>query len=149
MNIISSNRKSSYLYHFITKYEAGIQLRGFEVKAIREGNVNIAESHVTVKNNEIYVIGMHIGEYSHSGYANHDPLRDKKLLMHKYEILKIQSKFVTQGIAIVPLKLYFKNGKAKIQIAVGKGKKNFDKRQVKKKRDWDREKRRIFSRSKK
>ena len=67
MNIISSNRKSSYLYHFITKYEAGIQLRGFEVKAIREGNVNIAESHVTVKNNEIYVIGMHIGEYSHSG----------------------------------------------------------------------------------
>ena len=139
MKIISSNRKSSYLYHFITKYEAGIQLRGFEVKAIREGNVNIAESHVTVKNNEIYVIGMHIGEYSHSGYANHDPLRDKKLLMHKYEILKIQSKFVTQGIAIVPLKLYFKNGKAKLQIALAKGKKKWDKRETIKKRDIDRE----------
>ena len=139
MNIISSNRKSSYLYHFITKYEAGIQLRGFEVKAIREGNVNIAESHVTVKNNEIYVIGMHIGEYSHSGYANHDPLRDKKLLMHKDEILKIQSKFVTQGIAIVPLKLYFKNGKAKLQIALAKGKKKWDKRETIKKRDIDRE----------
>ena len=139
MNIISSNRKSSYLYHFITKYEAGIQLRGFEVKAIREGNVNIAESHVTVKNNEIYVIGMHIGEYSHSGYANHDPLRDKKLLMHKDEILKIQSKFATQGIAIIPLKLYFKNGKAKLQIALAKGKKKWDKRETIKKRDIDRE----------
>ena len=139
MNIISSNRKSSYLYHFITKYEAGIQLRGFEVKAIREGNVNIAESHVTIKNNEIYVIGMHIGEYSHSGYANHDPLRDKKLLMHKYEILKIQSKFANQGIAIVPLKLYFKNGKAKLQIALAKGKKKWDKRETIKKRDIDRE----------
>ena len=139
MNIISSNRKSSYLYHFITKYEAGIQLRGFEVKAIREGNVNIAESHVTIKNNEIYVIGMHIGEYSHSGYANHDPLRDKKLLMHKYEILKIQSKFASRGIAIVPLKLYFKNGKAKLQIALAKGKKKWDKRETIKKRDMDRE----------
>ncbi len=139
MNIISSNRKSSYLYHFITKYEAGIQLRGFEVKAIREGNVNIAESHVTVKNNEIYVIGMHIGEYSHSGYAIHEPLRDKKLLMHKYEILKIQSQFATKGIAIVPLKLYFKNGKAKLQIALAKGKKNWDKRESIKKRDIDRE----------
>ena len=139
MNIISSNRKSSYLYHFITKYEAGIQLRGFEVKDIREGNVNIAESHVTIKNNEIYVIGMHIGEYSHSGYANHDPLRDKKLLMHKYEILKIQSKFASRGIAIVPLKLYFKNGKAKLQIALAKGKKKWDKRETIKKRDMDRE----------
>ena len=82
---------------------------------------------------------MHIGEYSHSGYANHDPLRDKKLLMHKYEILKIQSKFASRGIAIVPLKLYFKNGKAKLQIALAKGKKKWDKRETIKKRDMDRE----------
>jgi len=139
MNIISTNRKSSYLYDIISKFEVGIQLKGFEVKAIREGNVNITESHVTIKNNEIFIIGMHIGEYSHLGYANHDPLRDKKLLMHKYEILKIKSKFETKGFAIVPLKLYFKKGKAKIEIALSKGKKKWDKREAIKKRDIDRE----------
>tara|TARA_B100000902_G_scaffold23661_1_gene28477 strand:- start:1208 stop:1651 length:444 start_codon:yes stop_codon:yes gene_type:complete len=139
MNIISNNRKSSYLYSFIDKYEAGIQLKGFEVKAIREGNVNIAESYVNIKNNEIFIVGMHIGEYSHSGYATHDPTRERKLLMHKVEILKIKSKFETKGITIVPLKLYFKNGKAKLEIALAKGKKKWDKRETIKKRDIDRE----------
>tara|TARA_B100001142_G_scaffold52340_1_gene50145 strand:- start:35837 stop:36280 length:444 start_codon:yes stop_codon:yes gene_type:complete len=139
MNIISNNRKSSYLYSFIDKYEAGIQLKGFEVKAIREGNVNIAESYVNIKNNEIFIVGMHIGEYSHSGYATHDPTRERKLLMHKVEISKIKSKFETKGITIVPLKLYFKNGKAKLEIALAKGKKKWDKRETIKKRDIDRE----------
>lgn len=139
MNIISNNRKSSYLYSFIDKYEAGIQLKGFEVKAIREGNVNIAESYVNIKNNEIFIVGMHIGEYSHSGYATHDPTRERKLLMHKVEILKIKSKFETKGVTIVPLKLYFKNGKAKLEIALAKGKKKWDKRETIKKRDIDRE----------
>lgn len=139
MNIISNNRKSSYLYNFIDKYEAGIQLKGFEVKAIREGNVNIAESYVNIKNNEIFIVGMHIGEYSHSGYATHEPTRERKLLMHKVEISKIKSKFETKGITIVPLKLYFKKGKAKIEIALAKGKKKWDKRETIKKRDIDRE----------
>ena len=139
MNIISNNRKSSYLYNFIDKYEAGIQLKGFEVKAIREGNVNIAESYVNIKNNEIFIVGMHIGEYSHSGYASHEPTRERKLLMHKVEIFKIKSKFETKGITIIPLKLYFKNGKAKLEIALAKGKKKWDKRETIKKRDIDRE----------
>jgi|TARA_B110000263_G_scaffold244809_1_gene253381 SsrA-binding protein len=139
MNIILNNKKSNYLYNFIAKYEAGIQLKGFEVKAIREGNVNIAESYITIKNNEIFVIGMHIGEYSHSGYATHDPTRERKLLMHKVEISKIKTKFETKGIAIIPLKLYFKNGKAKLEIALAKGKKKWDKRETIKKRDIDRE----------
>jgi SsrA-binding protein len=139
MNIISNNRKSSYLYNFIDKYEAGIQLKGFEVKAIREGNVNIAESYVNIKNNEIFIVGMHIGEYSHSGYATHEPTRERKLLMHKVEISKIKSKFETKGITIVPLKLYFKKGLAKLEIALAKGKKKWDKRETIKKRDIDRE----------
>jgi SsrA-binding protein len=139
MNIISNNRKSNYLYNFIANYEAGIQLKGFEVKAIREGNVNIAESYITIKNNEIFVIGMHIGEYSHSGYTTHDPTRERKLLMHKIEISKIKTKFDTKGITIIPLKLYFKNGKAKLEIALAKGKKKWDKRETIKKRDMDRE----------
>jgi len=139
MNIISNNRKSSYLYNFIDKYEAGIQLKGFEVKAIREGNVNIAESYVNIKNNEIFIVGMHIGEYSHSGYVTHEPTRERKLLMHKVEISKIKSKFETKGITIVPLKLYFKKGKAKLEIALAKGKKKWDKRETIKKRDIDRE----------
>ena len=139
MNIISNNRKSYYLYNFIVKYEAGIQLKGFEVKAIREGNVNIAESYITIKNNEIFVIGMHIGEYSHSGYTTHNPTRERKLLMHKIEISKIKTKFETKGVTIIPLKLYFKNGKAKLEIALAKGKKKWDKRETIKKRDIDRE----------
>tara|TARA_B100000131_G_C17966233_1_gene552488 strand:- start:441 stop:884 length:444 start_codon:yes stop_codon:yes gene_type:complete len=139
MNIISNNRKSSYLYTFLDKYEAGIQLKGFEVKAIREGNVNIAEAYISIKNNEIFVIGMHVGEYSHSGYATHNPTRERKLLMHKVEISKIKSKFENKGITIIPLKLYFKNGKAKLEIALAKGKKKWDKRETIKRRDIDRE----------
>ena len=139
MNIISNNRKSSYLYTFLDKYEAGMQLKGVEVKAIREGNVNIAEAYISIKNNEIFVIGMHVGEYSHSGYATHNPTRERKLLMHKVEISKIKSKFENKGITIIPLKLYFKNGKAKLEIALAKGKKKWDKRETIKRRDIDRE----------
>ena len=93
----------------------------------------------SIKNNEIFIVGMHIGEYSHSGYATHEPTRERKLLMHKVEISKIKSKFETKGITIVPLKLYFKKGKAKIEIALAKGKKKWDKRETIKKRDIDRE----------
>tara|TARA_Y100000817_G_C16552650_1_gene409501 strand:- start:57 stop:497 length:441 start_codon:yes stop_codon:yes gene_type:complete len=139
MKIITNNRKASFLYHLISKYEAGIQLKGSEVKSIREGKINIKESYITIRNGEMFVIGMHIGEYSHSGYSTHDPLRDRKLLMNKAEILKIRRDFENKGKTIIPTKMYFKRGKVKIEIALAKGKKNWDKRESKKQKDIDRE----------
>ena len=139
MKIITNNRKASFLYHLISKYEAGIQLKGSEVKSIREGKINIKESYITIRSGEMFVIGMHIGEYSHSGYSTHDPLRDRKLLMNKAEIFKIRRDFENKGKTIIPTKMYFKRGKVKIEIALAKGKKNWDKRESKKQKDIDRE----------
>ena len=136
MKIIINNRQASFLYHLLETYEAGIQLKGSEVKSIREGNINIKESYVRIKNGEMFIIGMHIGEYSHKGYTSHDPIRDKKLLMHKDEIYKDSE---NKGKTIIPVKLYFRTGKLKIQIALAKGKKNWDKREAKKQKDIDRE----------
>jgi|TARA_B110000467_G_C17812185_1_gene210600 SsrA-binding protein len=139
MDIITQNRKASFLYHLISTYEAGIQLKGSEVKSIREGNINIKDSYVKIKNFEMFIVGMYIGEYSHKGYSTHEPTRERKLLMHKSEIEKIYKDFENKGKTIIPTKLYFKNGKAKIQIALAKGKKNWDKRDSKKQKDIDRE----------
>ena len=139
MKIITNNRKASFLYHLISKYEAGIQLKGSEVKSIREGKINIKESYITIRSGEMFVIGMHIGEYSHSGYSTHDPLRDRKLLMNKTEIFKIRRDFENKGKTIIPTKMYFKRGKVKIEIALAKGKKNWDKRESKKQKYIDRE----------
>ena len=139
MTIIINNRKASFLYHLLETYEAGIQLKGSEVKSIREGNINIKESYVRIKNGEMFIIGMHIGEYSHKGYTTHEPTRERKLLMHKNEIYKIYKDFENKGKTIIPTKLYFKGGKVKIQIALAKGKKNWDKRESKKQKDIDRE----------
>ena len=139
MTIIINNRKASFLYHLLETYEAGIQLKGSEVKSIREGNINIKESYVRIKNGEMFIIGMHIGEYSHRGYTTHEPTRERKLLMHKSEIYKIYKDFENKGKTIIPTKLYFKGGKVKIQIALAKGKKNWDKRESKKQKDIDRE----------
>ena len=139
MDIITQNRKASFLYHLISTYEAGIQLKGSEVKSIREGNINIKDSYVKIKNFEMFIVGMYIGEYSHKGYSTHEPIRERKLLMHKSEIEKIYKDFENKGKTIIPTKLYFKNGKAKIQIALAKGKKNWDKRDSKKQKDMDRE----------
>jgi len=139
MNIIVNNKKSSFLYHFLSKYEAGIQLQGSEVKAIREGKVNIKQSYVRIKNHEMFIVGMYIGEYSHKGYSTHNPIRDRKLLMHKSEIFKINKEYENKGKTIIPIKLYFKENKVKIQIALAKGKKNWDKRESKKQKDVKRE----------
>ena len=139
MKIITNNRKASFLYHLISKYEAGIQLKGSEVKSIREGKINIKESYVKIKNGEMFVVGMHIGEYSHSGYSTHDPLRERKLLMNKTEIFKIRRDFENKGKTIIPTKMYFNRGRVKIEIALAKGKKNWDKRESKKQKDIDRE----------
>ena len=123
----------------LSNYDSGISLKGSEVKAIREGKVNIKESYIVVRKKEIYIIGMHIGEYSHSGYSTHEPLRDRKLLLHKSEINKIIKEVNDVGKTLIPTKMYFKNGKVKLKFYVAKGKKVWDKRQSKKDKDIKRD----------
>jgi len=147
--IICLNRKASFNYFFLELLEAGIALKGSEIKSLRDGKASIADSYAVDKNGEIFLINSHIPLYKQSSYNNHNPKGDRKLLFKKKEINKLIGRINQEGLTLVPTKLYFKNGKAKLQIAVGKGKKNYDKRQVKKKRDWDREKQKIFRNSKK
>ena len=136
-------------YSFLEILECGISLKGSEVKSLRDGKASIADSYAADKNGEIFLINSHIPLYRQSSYNNHDPKGDRKLLIKRKEINKLIGKINQEGLTLVPTKLYFQKGKAKIQIAVSKGKKLFDKRQVKKNRDWSREKRRVFSNSKK
>ena len=138
-NNITTNKKSTFLYKLLENYEAGIELLGSEVKAIREGKVNIKESYVKFKKNELFVVGMHIGEYSHAGYSSHDPMREKKLLLHKNEILNIIKNVHAKGKTVVPVKLYLKKNKIKILISIAQGKKIYDKRQSKKEKDIKKE----------
>ena len=138
-NNIATNRKAFYEYDILQKYEAGLVLKGSEVKAIREHKVTIKESYIRVKNNEIYIIGMNISKYSHEGYSSHEPDREKKLLLHKYEIKKIKEDVDEKGKTIIPLNLYYKNGIVKIQFAIAKGRKLWDKRNYKKDQDVKRE----------
>jgi len=147
--IICLNRKASFNYFFLELLEAGIALKGSEVKSLRDGKASIADSYAVDKNGEIFLINSHIPLYKQSSYNNHNPKGDRKLLFKKKEINKLIGRINQEGLTLVPTKLYFKNGKAKLQVAIGKGKKNYDKRQVKKKRDWDREKQKIFRNSKK
>ena len=147
--IICLNRKASFNYFFLELLEAGIALKGSEVKSIRDGKVSIADSYAIDKDGEIFLINSHIPSYKQSSYNNHDPKSDRKLLLKRKEINKLIGMINQDGLTLVPTRLYFQKGKVKIQIAVGKGKKLFDKRQVKKNRDWTREKARIFSNSKK
>jgi SsrA-binding protein len=147
--IICLNRKASFNYFFYELIEAGIALKGSEVKSLRDGKGSIADSYATDKNGEIFLINSHIPLYRQSSYNNHNPKEDRKLLLHRKEINKLIGKINQEGLTIVPTKLYFIKGKAKIQIAIAKGKKLYDKRQVKKKRDWNREKARVLSNNKK
>jgi|TARA_B110000211_G_C13975141_1_gene506801 SsrA-binding protein len=145
--IICLNRKASFNYFFHDLIEAGISLKGSEVKSLRDGKASIADSYAVDKNGEIFLINSHIPLYRQSSYNNHDPKEDRKLLLNRKEINKLIGKINQDGLTIVPTKLYFKNGKAKIELAIAKGKKLYDKRQVKKKRDWNREKSRILNRN--
>ena len=147
--IISLNRKASFNFFFLELLEAGIALKGSEVKSIRDGKISIADSYAADKDGEIFLINSHIPLYKQSSYNNHDPKGDRKLLLKRKEINKLIGRIHQEGLTLVPTKLYFQKGKVKIQIAIGKGKKLYDKRQVKKNRDWSREKARIFSNSKK
>ena len=148
LKIICLNRKASFNYFFEDLFEAGIVLKGSEIKSVREGKVNIAESYAVEKGGEIVLINSHISPYKQASYSNHNPTNDRKLLLNKKEINKLIGKINREGLTIIPTKIYFKKGKAKIEIAIAKGKKLYDKRAVKKRRDWDREKARILSRNK-
>ena len=139
LKIISNNRKARFNYFFKEFYEAGIVLKSSEVKSLRDGKANISESYAFDEQGELYLVNSHIPSYKQSSYNNHDPKRNRKLLLNKREINKLLGRINREGFTLIPTKMYFKKGKAKIQIAVAKGKKHFDKRQTKKTRDWNRD----------
>ena len=140
LKIISINRKASFNYFFESVYEAGIVLKGSEIKSIRLGKINIADSYAIERRGEIYLMNTHIPLYKNASYSNHNPTDDRKLLLNKREINKLIGKINREGFTIIPTKIYFKKGKAKIEIAIAKGKKQYDKRQAKKNKDWQRDK---------
>ena len=147
IKIITINRKASFNFFFKEILEAGIVLKGAEIKSVRDGKVNIAESYAVEKEGEIFLINSHIPIYKQASYSNHNPYSERKLLFNKREINKLIGKMNEDGLTLVPTKMYFKKGKAKVEIAVAKGKKQYDKRQTKKTKDWNREKARYFRRS--
>ena len=147
--IICLNRKAGFNYFFLELLEAGISLKGSEVKSLRDGKGSIADSYAVDKNGEIFLINSHIPAYKQSSYNNHNPKSDRKLLLKKKEINKLIGRINQDGLTIIPTKMYFLKGKAKVELALSKGKKLYDKRNVKRKRDWDREKARLLSRNNK
>ena len=147
LKIICLNRKASFNYFFHDLLEAGIVLKGSEIKSVRNGKVNIADSYAIEKKGELFLINSHISSYKEASYSNHSPNEERKLLLNKREINKLIGKMQRDGFTIVPTKMYFKKGKAKIELAVAKGKKQFDKRAVKKNRDWNRDRARYVRRS--
>jgi SsrA-binding protein len=144
LNQSVQNRKARYNYFFLEKFEAGIELRGSEIKSLRNGRVDIAESFAREVDNEIYLINSYFAKYSNSSYLNHEENRQRKLLLHKKEIRKIVGKLNKDSLTLIPIQIYFnKRGLAKVELALSKGKKNYDKREGKKKKSWEREKRNI------
>ena len=144
LKIICLNRKARFNYFFDDFFEAGIVLKGSEVKSIRKGKVNISDSYAVEKDGEIYLVNSHIASYKESSYNDHHPSNERKLLLNSREISKLIGRINREGYTIIPTKMYFKRGKAKIEIGVARGKKHYDKRQLMKKRDWNREKERYF-----
>ena len=147
LKIICLNRKASFNYFFEDLLEAGIVLKGSEIKSIREGKVNIADSYAVEKDGELILINSHIASYKQASYSNHNPTDERKLLLNKREINKLIGKMQRDGLTIVPTKMYFKKGKAKIELELAKGKKLHDNRASKKDRDWNRDKSRYFRKS--
>ncbi len=139
MEIVSTNKKARFNYEIIEKIEAGISLKGTEVKSVRNKNVSIGESYAQIKNNEVFLHNLHISPYEQGNRENHDPIRVRKLLLHKQEIKKLVSKIQLKGLSLIPLSIYLRKGKIKIELAVGRGKRLVDKRESLKKRAVDRE----------
>jgi len=147
LKIITLNRKASFNYFFNELFEAGIVLKGSEIKSIRDGKINITDSYAVPKDGEIFLVNSHIPVYKQASYSNHNPYSERKLLLNRKEINKLIGRINEDGFTLVPTKMYFKKGKAKLEIAVAKGKKQHDKRNTKKTRDWNREKARYFRKS--
>jgi len=136
---IAENRKASHDFHFLETFEAGVALLGTEVKAIREGRVNLRDSFGRVEDGEVFLYNVHISPYSHRGYADHEPLRRRKLLLHRSEIRKLVGRTSEKGLTLVPVRMYFKNGRVKVAVSLAKGKQAHDKRETIKKREAERE----------
>src|SRR5216117_2189938 len=136
---IAENRKAHHDYHLLETFEAGLVLLGTEVKAIREGRVNLRDSFARVEDGEVFIYNMNISSYSHRGYADHEPLRRRKLLLHRDEIRKLIGKTVERGMTLVPTSMYCKNGRVKVAVSLAQGKKEYDKRETMKRREADRE----------
>ncbi len=142
--LLADNRKAHHDYHILHTYEAGIVLLGTEVKSIREGRVNLRDSFARVEGSEVFIYNIHVSPYSHRGYADHEPTRRRKLLLHKGEIRKLIGKTVERGMTLVPVRMYLKNGRVKVVVGVAKGKKLYDKRETLRRREAERETRRAI-----
>lgn len=137
--LIAANKKAFHDYFVLQKFEAGLVLTGTEVKSLRDGKANLKDAYVIFKDDESFLFGLHISPYSHGNIQNHDPDRTRKLLLHRRELDKLRSQIVEKGLSVVPLRLYFKGSRVKAEIAIVRGKKQFDKRETEKKREADRE----------
>lgn len=135
IKVVVNNKKASFNYFLSDFLEAGLVLKGTEIKSIKEGKVSISDAYIVFKNGEAFILNMNISEYDKGNIFNHDPLRTRKLLLNKHEILKYEQKTIKDGYTVVPTRLYLKKGRAKLEIALAKGKKNFDKREAIKERD--------------
>ena len=142
--IIATNRKAYRDYFIIDTWEAGIILKGSEVKSLREGKVNLKDSYISIRNYTATLIGVHISAYSHTGFAGHDPYRPRQLLLTKKEMTRLSKKVAEKGLTLIPVKMYFKGSWAKIEIALAKGKKTFDKRESIKRKDMKRDMDRVL-----
>lgn len=143
----SQNRAASHNYFLLEKLEAGIALRGTEVKSVRAGRANLKDAYGLVKDGELWLINAHIGEYEHGNIFNHEPGRTRKLLVHKSELHKLMGKTQQKGLTLVPTRLYFKNGRVKVELALAKGKQMWDKRETERRRTADKEAREAIARS--
>jgi|SRR6185369_8883863 SsrA-binding protein len=143
------NRAASHNYFLLEKFEAGVVLTGTEVKSIREGRANLKDAYGLVKNNELWLLNAHINPYEHGSYSNHEALRTRKLLLHKDEIRKLIGKTQQKGLTLIPTRMYFKNGRVKVELALAKGKQQWDKRETERRRTADKEAREAVARSRK
>jgi len=145
----ASNRAAGHDYFLSDRFEAGIALRGTEVKSVRASRVNLKDAYGIVKDGELWLLNAHIGHYEHGNIFNHEPLRSRKLLVHKNEIRKLIGKTQGKGVTLIPTRMYFKNGKVKVEMALAKGKQAWDKRETERKRTADKEAREAVARSRK
>jgi SsrA-binding protein len=146
--IVCQNKKAFHNYEILETFEAGLILLGTEVKSLRQGRANLKDSYAKIRRNEIYLHGFHISPYTHASYDNHEPERVRKLLLHKYEIHRLFGKIQEKGFALIPLKIYFNKGKAKVELALARGKKLYDKRESLKRKEEARELDRVRKRYK-